>query len=111
MQDSQMWGWFGGVIVILLGGGLIGAYITIRNTSGPRERKFIAQFVIVSCIATAISVGLHLRVPETYKWLVWLPYYIFLPFWIRYSDRRLDGIRQEEAADDAMKPNGESGDD
>lgn len=112
MQDGQMWGLVGGIVGSLFGllGGVIGTYFGIRNTSGPRERRFAIRCAIVAWIALAIMLGGLLFLPNPYRWLVWVPYSVLLPVGILYGNKRLSGIRQEESADDATKTNGESGD-
>lgn len=113
MQDGQMWGLIGGVIGGLVGllGGLVGTYFSIRNTDGPRERQFAIRCAIVAWIALAIILGALFLLPKPYRWIVWVLYSVLLPAGILYGNSRQAKIRQEEAADDAMKPNGESGDD
>lgn len=108
MSDGQLWGWIGGIVGSLIGllGGLFGAYVSIRNTSGPRERQFVTQYAVVCWIAVGIMLGLVFLLPNPYRWLVWGPYAILLPIGIRYCNRRQEEIRQQESAEDTAPSDG-----
>jgi len=92
-------GLIGGIIggaVGLLGGGL-GTYVSIKNTSGPRERAFMIQVAIVTWIVVAAFVFGLWALPKPFNFLLWVPYGIFLPLGILWSNRRWRRIRAEEA--------------
>jgi hypothetical protein len=79
-------------------GGVVGTYFSIKNTDGPRERRFMVQFAIVAWVAvTAFLVGL-LMLPRPYNFLMWIPYGIALPLGIAWCNRRQRAIRSEENA-------------
>jgi hypothetical protein len=93
-------GMVGGVVggVLGLAGGAIGTYFSIRNTAGPRERRFMVRAAIVAWLAiTAFVVALYL-LPSPYRWLLWVPYGIGLGLGIPWCNRRQARIRSEEAA-------------
>ena len=93
-------GLIGGIIGGALGvaGGAVGTYFSIKNTAGPLERAFMIRLSVVAWVAvTAFLAGL-LLLPKPFNWLMWVPYVIALPLSIRWSNRRQQQIRAEEAA-------------
>ena len=81
-----------------LAGAAIGTYLSIRNTSGPRERAFMVRVASVAWAAiTAFLVALFL-VPFPYKWLLWVAYVPALVTAILWSNRRQRRIRTDEGA-------------
>jgi hypothetical protein len=95
MDNGLIAGIIGGVGGVL--GGAVGTYFSIKNTSGPRERAFMIQIAIVAWIViTAFVLGL-LALPRPFNFLLWVPYAIFLPLAILWSNRRQDRIRATEA--------------
>ena len=96
-----------GVIVgCVLGvfGGALGTYFSIKNTDGPRERRFMVQFAIIAWVAvTAFLVGL-LMLPRPYNFLLWIPYGIALPLGIGWCNRRQRAIRGEESVAARTRP-------
>jgi uncharacterized membrane protein YfcA len=99
MTTGEMWGWIGGLGggIIGLAGGIFGAYCSIKNTNGPRERAFTVKASIVCFIAVLIFMVLLLALPTPYRWFMWIPYAIVLPLGIKYGNRRQQAIRQEES--------------
>jgi hypothetical protein len=96
MDAGVVGGIVGGVIGVL--GGLVGTYFSIKNTAGPRERRFMIQAAAVAWLAvTAFLIGL-LMLPRPFNLLLWIPYGIALPLGILWSNRRQRTIRAEEAA-------------
>jgi hypothetical protein len=86
----------GGGIGLL--GGVVGTYVSIKNTSGPRERVFMIRVAIVAWILiTAFLIGL-LTLPRPFNFLLWIPYAIALPLGIGWSNRRQRSIRAETAS-------------
>ena len=53
MSPGQLGGLIGGLVGVVLGlvGGGIGTYFSIRNTNGPRERRFMVRVAVVAWIA------------------------------------------------------------
>lgn len=100
MNDNQLWGVIGGIGGSVLGvaAGIIGTYYSISKTDGPRERAFVVKSAVACWIAVAIFVGLIFLLPNPYRWLIWAPYAIALPIWIRYANRTQQQIREDESA-------------
>jgi hypothetical protein len=90
-------GLVGGIVGSLFGvaGGLIGTYLSIRNTNGPRERAFMIRSAIVCWIGVGVFLATMFLVPPARLWL-WVLFYILLPLGIRYGNRKQMVIRREE---------------
>lgn len=101
MSPDQLGGWIGGVLggVLGLAGGVVGTYCSIRNTNGPRERRFMVRAAIVTWIAAVTFLVLLFVLPSPWRWLLWIPYGILLPTGIIVGNRRQQQIRREEAPD------------
>ena len=94
MDTGLVGGIIGSVIGVL--GGVVGTYYSIKNTAGPRERRFMIQAAVVTWIAvTAFVLGL-VALPRPFNFLLWIPYAIALPLGIRWCNRRQQIIRAEE---------------
>ncbi len=91
-------GMVGGVLGAVLGvlGGIFGVYCSIKNTGSTRERAFVIRAGVLASIAIIGLLGLLWKLPQPYKYLVWIPYMIVLPLAIRYWNRRQLAIRIEE---------------
>ncbi len=100
MSPNQLGGWIGGVLggMVGLAGGVIGTYFSIRNTHGPRERRFMVRAALVTWVAVVTFLVLLLVLPSPWRWLLWVPYGILLPMGIIFGNRRQQQIRREEAA-------------
>ncbi len=98
MSPSQLGGWIGGVLggVIGLAGGVVGTYFGIRNTHGPRERRFMVRAAVVVWVAILLFLALLLALPSPWRFLLWIPYGILLPVGIILGNRRQQQIRREE---------------
>jgi len=94
-------GWIGGIAGCAIGiaGGAIGTYFSIKNTNGPRERAFMVKSAAVAWIVGIVFIALLLLWSSPYRWLLWIPYGIFLPLGIRYGNNVQQRIRREEAAE------------
>lgn len=101
MALSEPVGWLGMIVVGLagLGGGVVGTWFGITNTSGPRERKFMVKVSIVGWIAILVFLGLLFALPRPYRWLMWVPYGILLPTGIIHTNKKLQAIRKKESTD------------
>jgi hypothetical protein len=88
----------GGIVGAGIGvlGGLVGTYFSIKNTAGPRERRFMIRVAIVAWIAVSAFVAGLLLIPRPYNFLLWIPYAIALPLGIFWCNRRQRFIRGEE---------------
>ncbi len=94
-----MWGWIGGIVggVLGLAGGIIGTYLSIKNTNGPLERSFMIKSAVICWIAIFIFLGLLVGLPNPYRYFMWIPYGILLPLGIIYGNRQQQAIRKQES--------------
>ena len=99
-------GLVGGIVGGLLGlaGGLVGAWFSIRNTEGPRERAFMVRVSLAMWAGILLFLALLFALPHTYRWLAWIPYMVLLPLSIAHVNRRQQAIRTEESAAGASAP-------
>ena len=107
-MDGGTIGLMGGIAGSILGlaGGAIGTYFSIKRTNTPRERAFVIRCAMVTWIFLVLFlVGLFL-LPVSWKWMIWLPYAIFLPVGIRFMNRRQMQIQAEEADSRPARPVG-----
>jgi hypothetical protein len=98
MGTAEWTGWIGGIAGGSLGvlGGLIGTYCAVRNTNGPRERRFVIRAAQVSWgLLTLFLVGLFL-IPSPYGFLLWIPYSFLLVVGIRAMNLGQQRIRDAE---------------
>jgi hypothetical protein len=96
MDEGLIGGIVGGAIGVL--GGLVGTYFSIKNTAGPRERRFMIRVAIVAWIVVSAFMAGLLLLPMPYNFLLWIPYGIALPLAILWCNRRQQRIRVEESA-------------
>jgi cell division protein FtsW (lipid II flippase) len=92
-------GTVGGIIigcVIGLAGGAVGTYASIRNTDGPRERRFMVRTAVVAWVGITIFLVLLFVLPNPYRWLIWIPYGVALPLAIVALNRKQQAIRLDE---------------
>ena len=102
MDAGLIGGVVGGAVGVL--GGAVGTYFSIKNTSGPRERRFMVQAALIAWVAvTAFVVGI-LMLPRPFNFLLWIPYGIALPLGITWCNRRQQAIRVEEGAVGMTRP-------
>jgi len=99
MSPDQLGGWIGGMLggVLGLAGGIIGTYCGIRNTNGPRERRFMVRAAVVTWVGVLLFLALLFLLPSPWRFLLWVPYGILLPVGILLGNRRQQQIRREEA--------------
>jgi hypothetical protein len=97
------WGGYVGALIGVLGGAF-GAYCSIRNTDGPRERAYMVKAAIWTFVFTfavlGLIFGLHYVLPRPYKLLSFLPMLLMIPallIGIPMCNRRQAQIRTEEA--------------
>jgi uncharacterized membrane protein YfcA len=82
-----------------VGGGLIGAYGSLKDARGPRERAFVILAAIVCCAAVGAAVAvLHRQWP----WM-WVVYLLLLPVALRHANRMQTAIRREEQGNSVRK--------
>ncbi|HEX6732693.1 MAG TPA: hypothetical protein VF074_21925, partial [Pyrinomonadaceae bacterium] len=79
-----------------LAGGAVGTYASIKNTAGPRERKFMVRVSIVVWVVVLLFLVLLLSLPSPYRWFIWIPYGVLLPVAIVSLNRKQRAIRSDE---------------
>jgi len=95
----QLAGWVGAALgaAIGLAGGMIGTYLAVRNTQGPRERAFVIKAAAVCWVLVTLFVVAMILIHSWYKHLLWIPFAIGLAVGIRWWNRHQAEIRNEEA--------------
>jgi hypothetical protein len=95
-------GTVGGIIggTMGLAGGAIGTYASIKNTAGPKERRFMVRVAVVGWILITLFLILLWVLPNPYRWLIWIPYGLALPLAIVVLNRKQQAIRSEEERTD-----------
>lgn len=98
-MDHTTLAWAGGILGGVLGllGGAVGTYFSIKNTNGPMEKSFMVKCAVITWIAIAIFLALMIILPSPYRFVLWVPYGIILPFGIRYGNRKQQEIREYES--------------
>lgn len=91
-------GYLGGTLGCVLGfaGGAFGTYCSIKNTKGPREKRFMIKAAVVTWSALSIFLALLIGLPAPYRFFMWVPYGILLPLGIRYSNKRQQALQALE---------------
>jgi hypothetical protein len=91
-------GLIGGIVGGLMGviGGLIGTYYGVKNTNGPRERRFMIGAAVVMWVGVGAFVVLLFVLPPKVRPFLWIPYSILLPIGIVVTNRRQAAIRRQE---------------
>jgi hypothetical protein len=86
------------IMVVALGMAAIATASSIRNTRGPRERRFVVSNCGAAWIVLAALFGLMWLTPSPYRYILMVAYCIHLPFMTyRFTTkqqllRRLDNI-------------------
>ncbi len=83
--------------IIGIAGGVFGTYCGIKNTNGPKERKFMIKASVIAWIGVGIFLALLFLLPHPYRWFMLIPYVILLPLGINYANKRQAQIRAEES--------------
>jgi len=91
-------GLIGGIagVIIGLAGGIIGTAATIRNTLGPKEKAFTIKASFFVWIVGLLFLTLLLVLPTPWRFLLWIPYGIILPFGIIKWNKIQQKIREKE---------------
>ena len=106
MATGEMWIWIGSIGGGLLGmaGGIMGTYFSIKNTKGPRERRFTIKASAVCLVAVVLFLVLLFAMPRPYNALLWIPYAILLPLGIQHWNKTQLAIRKTESAEQGVAP-------
>ena len=94
MDPGIAGGLIGGGLGVI--GGAIGTYASIKNTFGPRERRYMIRVSVVGWIAITLFVLLLLVLPNPYRFFLWIPYAVGLPSAIISCNRKQRAIRAKE---------------
>ncbi|MGD9127932.1 MAG: hypothetical protein PVH19_11195 [Planctomycetia bacterium] len=100
MTSGQIAGLVGGIAGSVIGliGGVIGTYFSIKNTNGPKERRFMIRASVVFWLVIFLFFALLFSLPNPYRFLVFAPYGILLAWGIRYINKNQQQIRKQESA-------------
>jgi len=94
MDTASIGGILGSVFGIL--GGAVGTYFSIRNTSSPRERRFVIRAAILVWIALGLTALAVFYLPTLRVW-AWVPICVMVVVGVPLLNRRQELIRREEA--------------
>ncbi|NQU38767.1 MAG: hypothetical protein HQ523_02325 [Lentisphaerae bacterium] len=94
MTTAQFVGVAGGLLGLT--GGIVGAYFSIKNTNGPKERAFVAKGSVVALLTVLLVAGLMIFLPKPSGALMWIPFGLLMFPAIKYWNRKQENIRQEE---------------
>lgn len=93
-------GLIGGLLGSLIGliGAVIGCYYSIKNTNGPKERKYMIKLVLATTLLISILlIGVFTVGFPAAHWLM-LPFFaVVLPVIIYFGNKRQRSIRAEES--------------
>jgi len=92
-----------GVLGVVAGVAFAGAvtWLSAKNAQGPRERAFAIKSTIAFFVIIAAFILAAFTLPRPYRYWLWLPYVIVLPYAIVKCNRRQAGIRREEESDES----------
>ena len=92
-------GLMGGITGALIGvaGGVVGTCCSIKNTSGPRGRKFMIKVSLVVWGTILLFLALVFALPSPYRWFMFIPYGVLLPLGIMYGNKTQRRIADEES--------------
>lgn len=81
-------------------GGALGTYLSVRNVSGPRQRKVALRAAVAWWLGAGAFVGLMLVLPPAQRVWLWVPYGLLLPVGIAVTNRAFAraGAADREAA-------------
>ncbi len=85
---------FGLLLVVACAGiGLYASWSNVRNAKGPKEKAYVRRNCIIVFVSVAISLALMYVLPSPYRFLVLIPYLVFVPMYIHRSVTRRQLIR------------------
>lgn len=87
-MDGVTIGWIGGALGSLIGiaGGVFGTYRSISQTETPQARMVMIRLSVYVWVLVSVFVALLLVLPSPYGLLLWIPYGIGLPLFIRHAN-------------------------
>ncbi len=92
-------GLIGGIAGVAIGsiGGIIGTWASIRNTKSRKERSFMIRMSLCFWIFAIGFVAALFLIQSPYRFILWAPYSILFPLGIRYTNKKQQQIRKEQA--------------
>ena len=89
----------GGIVGSVVGaaGAALGAYVSIRNTRGPRERAFVIKANVTCWLAALAFVVVMFMAPVPYRFWLIPVYVIGLLSNVRLWNRKQFELREEES--------------
>lgn len=81
--------------VIGLAGALIGTYFAVKQTNGPRERRFMRRASLAAWLVLLVFAAVMIFVPSVRTW-GWMPACALVVFGVPLVNRRQQYIRQYE---------------
>jgi hypothetical protein len=106
-MDAEFLSQHAGVVAAVIGsvggvfGGLLGTYVSIRATNGPRERAFVVRCSVAMWAGITLFVGLMLWMTSPAKFLLFVPYSFGFPIAMRRLSGAQSKIREDEARERA----------
>jgi MFS family permease len=98
-MTPEAWALVGAIAGTAVGvlGGIVGTYLSIKNTRGSRERALAVRASLL-CWALVIAFGVGMwLIPHPQRHWLWLPYAILLTVGIVAWNRRWLQIRHQES--------------
>ncbi|THB76914.1 MAG: hypothetical protein D6B25_08320 [Desulfobulbaceae bacterium] len=81
--------------IIGIGGGIIGTYCSIVNTSTVAARRFMIRMSIYCWLVIIIFLVLLSQISSPHRYWLWVPYGIGLPLFIRYVNTHLAQLEKK----------------
>ena len=95
MHEGTIIGLVGSALGV--GGGVIACCYSIKNTNGPRERLFMIKASIVCFAGVTIFLLAQGTLPDAYRWILFIPYFILLYLGTAYGKKVHKLIREQES--------------
>ncbi len=87
-------------VLLALGGGLFGTFMSIKKTESEREKRFVIKSGLLFWAVSIVFISVLMFVASPYKYLIWVPWGIFFPLWLMFSNKKQARIKSEEREKD-----------
>lgn len=77
-------------------GGILGTYVSIKNSTGPRERAFIIKASLLCWIFVVGFLAALFLAPPFWRWVLWSLYILLLLWGIIAMNKAQSRIRSAE---------------